>query len=1165
MVMSLRKNIFIAFAVLAAILFSIAAGEMLFAVTKSGEVDVGTNHALIIGISNYDQWDKLKSPSNDAKEIARILTWKYDFKKENVTLLNDGSKEQPTRIGILTYFENYVNELGEKDNLLIFFSGHSSEDDKGESYWIPKDAKKTTTLTWLRHSDIVREYLASDNFKAKSVCVLTDSMFSKKLLQSKSITLSPFDLRYPEKIREKAQSKSREVISFGDKHWPGDKKSEGHGLFTYYLRKALLDNWFKVIDLENLIFDEDVIFQVSKKAGTRMIRGRLRNTPSEKGGQSVITRTILPPAIDVLEAYASPNKGYVGDRIIIEAQTSSPAYDVYVELGGKKYYMDGEGTEWKHSLKLASLGKATYKIFALNEDEKLGKSKQGEITTLKLLANMVTVTEAAVSPKTGTGGDSFSFTAKTDVSAKRVEVDIEGKRYEMTGSDKGWSLKTNIDNTGTLSYSVIAFNDDGFEGRSKGGILVIKAPVVNIASIKAPDKGFDGDEITITATTDHPASSVSINISGVTYEMEGSDKEWVIKRKISGVGTKKLTVIAKNAEGKEGSSKTGEILTEKRPLGIPDIMTVALSPEKIRAGENFIVKIKTSTDADKVFIELDGKKLTMDGSGTDWKYSTQIPGVGATDYKILALNKNGEQGQAKAGKITTIEKAPKGANIASLEVSPKQGNLGQTFTFNAKTSIDAQSATLVIGEKRYKMTGSGTSWTLKRKIDDLGTIDFYVIASDKEGIEGSSSGGTLQTKALLANIVNVKASSEKGFAGEEFLITADTDNPAASVTLEMDGVTYEMEGSGKKWTFKRTIPEPGKKTFTVTANNIEESPGKTKTGELLAKLAIPDVASIDLNPKEIFAGDSFVIKVQTSSQADKVFVEIGKEKFTMEGSGTEWRYMTQVASIGATEYKVTAQNKEGTAGQAKQGEIKTTKKPGALINIAKAEVEPAKGFAGQEFTFKALTDNDAVGVTLTIGGKSYKMTGSGKDWSFSQKIDKTGNLAYSIAALNEDQIEGSAQTAQLTVEKITKRYAKNADGTITDRITNEVKNRFVDNGNQTVTDLFLNLVWLQEPKRLPLSWDEADTYARSLEFQGQTGWRLPTATELNNLIDKTQKAPALPQGHPFKNVIASMLFWSKTPHKTLASRVYVAELYNGKIINQNKKDPGIAWAVRYIE
>ena len=51
--------------------------------------------------------------------------------------------------------------------------------------------------------------------------ILADSHFSSKLVRSRSISLTPYDLRYPEKIMEKASRCSREVIAFGDHHWPG--------------------------------------------------------------------------------------------------------------------------------------------------------------------------------------------------------------------------------------------------------------------------------------------------------------------------------------------------------------------------------------------------------------------------------------------------------------------------------------------------------------------------------------------------------------------------------------------------------------------------------------------------------------------------------------------------------------------------------------------------------------------------------------------------------------------------------------------------------------------------------------------------------------------------------------------------------------------------------
>ncbi|MBW1912795.1 MAG: caspase family protein, partial [Deltaproteobacteria bacterium] len=109
--MTVPRSIIFTISVFLALLWLNLANEGLFALSEKGTVDTGVNHALVIGISDYAQWEKLKSPSKDAAEIAKILTEKYDFKKKNVVLLNDASKDKPTTANILTYISKYVSEL----------------------------------------------------------------------------------------------------------------------------------------------------------------------------------------------------------------------------------------------------------------------------------------------------------------------------------------------------------------------------------------------------------------------------------------------------------------------------------------------------------------------------------------------------------------------------------------------------------------------------------------------------------------------------------------------------------------------------------------------------------------------------------------------------------------------------------------------------------------------------------------------------------------------------------------------------------------------------------------------------------------------------------------------------------------------------------------------
>ena len=284
--MRFSKTLTIAFSIL---LFIFCAPLIHHGIT-AGSPSVGTNHALLIGISGYANWPKLQSPVLDAESISRTLIEKYNFKKSNVTLLTDGTPEKPTLVNILTYLDRYSSTLTPNDNLLIFFSGHSTEDDQGDSYWIPIDGKKNSKLTWLSHSAITEDVFNSENFKVKNLCIITDSLFSSKLMRKRSISLTPYDLRYAEKIAEMSVRNSRQVISFGDKHWPGSPKTDGMGLFAYYIHKALLENPLEVIDFENLIFEENILFPIIKVAGTRLVRGRLK-TEMDGGGQFVVKKS----------------------------------------------------------------------------------------------------------------------------------------------------------------------------------------------------------------------------------------------------------------------------------------------------------------------------------------------------------------------------------------------------------------------------------------------------------------------------------------------------------------------------------------------------------------------------------------------------------------------------------------------------------------------------------------------------------------------------------------------------------------------------------------------------------------------------------------------------------------------------------------------------------
>jgi len=63
------------------------------------------------------------------------------------------------------------------------------------------------------------------------------------------------------------------------------------------------------------------------------------------------------------------------------------------------------------------------------------------------------------------------------------------------------------------------------------------------------------------------------------------------------------------------------------------------------------------------------------------------------------------------------------------------------------------------------------------------------------------------------------------------------------------------------------------------------------------------------------------------------------------------------------------------------------------------------------------------------------------------------------------------------------------------------KNEFVDNGDGTITDQATGLTWMQDDSGKGLNWRDALEYAESLELAGHDDWRLPSAKELQSIVD----------------------------------------------------------------
>lgn len=185
-------------------------------------------HALIVGVSEYQNsgagLPNLEMPAKDAEKLYNVLTQRYAFEPEYVTLLKN-----PTREEIINQFDRLAENVEEKDNLLIFYAGHGYYDKiKDFGFWLPSDAKTTSRSAWIANSTI-KDYIGA--IKSKHTLLITDACFGGSIFKTRAV--STVILRFNEVYRDN----SRKALTSGNLTEVPDKS-----VFLKYLLKSLDEN-----------------------------------------------------------------------------------------------------------------------------------------------------------------------------------------------------------------------------------------------------------------------------------------------------------------------------------------------------------------------------------------------------------------------------------------------------------------------------------------------------------------------------------------------------------------------------------------------------------------------------------------------------------------------------------------------------------------------------------------------------------------------------------------------------------------------------------------------------------------------------------------------------------------------------------------------------------
>ncbi|MFA5779847.1 MAG: tetratricopeptide repeat protein [Elusimicrobiota bacterium] len=187
-------------------------------------------YALCIGINKYTgDIPELKYAVNDALEIKKELI-KHGFITK--LLIN----EQATKDNILKYFQDIKYLANKNDLILIYFAGHGTtnteKDYHEKGYLIPYDCVKGTDTDKFIPMEIFSEIAKLR--KNKQILFLIDSCFSGYGFTRKAVSFDK-GIDYAYKL---ASLDSAQLIAAGLKNETAEEKN-GHGVFTYFLLKAL--------------------------------------------------------------------------------------------------------------------------------------------------------------------------------------------------------------------------------------------------------------------------------------------------------------------------------------------------------------------------------------------------------------------------------------------------------------------------------------------------------------------------------------------------------------------------------------------------------------------------------------------------------------------------------------------------------------------------------------------------------------------------------------------------------------------------------------------------------------------------------------------------------------------------------------------------------------
>jgi len=263
-----------------------------------------STRAVVVGISNYQNIDKLRFAHKDAEVFAQFLRSAAggNVPEENIKLLTN---ENATQVLIGKSLSWLIMESQANDLAIIYFSGHGDVESSipNLGYLLAFDASKSTYMAGgAIPIYAIQSIITALSGKNVQVLVITDACKSGKLAGSETggakITALALAAQFANEV--KIMSCGPDEVSLESEDWGG-----GHSVFSYYLLDGLRGLADTDENREVTLREIERFLEDSVRRATVAFR---RQTPAAIGNKDRVVATVDAATLAALKLKNNPPK-----------------------------------------------------------------------------------------------------------------------------------------------------------------------------------------------------------------------------------------------------------------------------------------------------------------------------------------------------------------------------------------------------------------------------------------------------------------------------------------------------------------------------------------------------------------------------------------------------------------------------------------------------------------------------------------------------------------------------------------------------------------------------------------------------------------------------------------------------------------------------------------